>query len=832
MKRHGWRRAAATAAVFGTISTLAFGIAAEANTSWLQAGLLSGFARQLGFTLEPGPSPSIRFPDAGPYDQRLGYVELPAFIGRRDDRGFVVEQQARLSERHRKLVDRGVFPIFREKTRAGLTILDRHDESVFTARFPGRIYESFEAVPPLVVDTLLFIENRELLAPKAERRNPAVEWDRLAAVLPHALIQIADPGHKAAGGSTLATQIEKYRHSPDGRTDHAVEKLRQITAASLRAYLDGPDTTATRRRIALDYLNSTPLSARQGLGEINGLGDGLHGWFGTSFEHANRVLRASAESGEALAEKARVYRQVLSLLLAQRRPSWYLLGGREDLARLADAYLRLLLQAGIVDADLAKAALDQPLRFSDQPPPPAGVPFVDLKAANAVRTELLSLLGTGALYQLDRLDLTARTSLDLATQERVTELLHRLDDPAFVQEQGLHGHRLLSAGISGSKLIVSLTLFERGEGANQLRVQADNLDQPFDLNKGAKLDLGSTAKLRTLITYLEIVATLHGRLAGLPPSELKAAAGKAQDPLTAWAADRLAAHPDADLASLLSAAMARRYSASPWERFFTGGGVHQFANFQAEDNGRVMTLAEAMRNSVNLVFIRLMRDVVKYYMAQGTPADDLLADASHPLRRAYLERFADREGRTFLNQFHGELTSLSPDGALEHLAGQVRARPDRLAVVFRSVRPGANRSSFAELLRARMPGTSFSEREIDRLYDRYGPDRFSLNDRGYIAGVHPLKLWLAAYWQEQPDPARVPRCSKPAPRSVWRAMRGCSEPAARPSRTSASASCSRRRRSQESTKPGVGSAIPSSTSCRPTPPRSAARRIGPRRSPS
>ena len=755
MRRHGWRRAAATAAVFGTVSTVAFGIAAETNTSWLQAGLLSGFARQLGFTLEPGPSPSIRFPNAGPYDERLGYVELPGFIDRLNDRGFVVEQQARLTERHRRLIDRGVSPIFHEKTRAGLTILDRHAEPVFAARFPDRIYDSFEAIPPLVVDTLLFIENRELLVPEAERRNPAVEWDRLAAVLPHALIQIADPGHKAAGGSTLATQIEKYRHSPDGRTDHAVEKLRQIAAASLRAYLDGPDTRATRRRIALDYLNSTPLSARGSFGEINGLGDGLHAWFGTSFEHANRVLRAPAEAAETLVEKARIYRQVLSLLLAQRRPSWYLLGGREDLERLVDTHLRLLMQAGIVDGDLASAALDQPLRFSDRPPAPAGVPFVDLKAANAVRTELLTQLGLRGLYQLDRIDLSAQTSLDLAAQERVTELLRRLEDPAFVQELGLHGHRLLSAGTSGNGLVISLSLFERGEGANHLRVQADNLDQPFDLNKGAKLDLGSTAKLRTLITYLEIIAALHADLAGLSPGELKVAAAKAEDPLTAWAADRLGGHPDADLASLLSAAMARRYSASPWERFFTGGGVHQFANFQAEDNGRVMTVAEAMRNSVNLVFIRLMRDIVKYHMAQGTPAEELLADGAHPLRRAYLERFADREGRTFLGQFHGELAGLSADGALDRLAGEVRARSDRLAVIFRSVRPGAGRASFAEFLRGRMPGTSFSEREIDRLYDRYGPDRFSLNDRAYIAGVHPLKLWLAAHWQEHPDPTRA-----------------------------------------------------------------------------
>ena len=61
--------------------------------------------------------------------------------------------------------------------------------------------------------------------------------------------------------------------------------------------------------------------------------------------------------------------------------------------------------------------------------------------------------------------------------------------------------------------------------------------------------------------------------------------------------------------------MARRYSASPWERFFTGGGVHQFANFNADDNGRVMSVAEAFRHSVNLVFIRLMRDIVQYYQA-------------------------------------------------------------------------------------------------------------------------------------------------------------------------------------------------------------------------
>ena len=51
---------------------------------------------------------------------------------------------------------------------------------------------------------------------------------------------------------------------------------------------------------------------------------------------------------------------------------------------------------------------------------------------------------------------------------------------------GLYGHRLLEARRLGA-LIYSLTLYERGDGVNHLRVQADNLDQPFDINQGAKL---------------------------------------------------------------------------------------------------------------------------------------------------------------------------------------------------------------------------------------------------------------------------------------------------------------------------------------------------------
>ncbi len=46
--------------------------------------------------------------------------------------------------------------------------------------------------------------------------------------------------HSVIGGSTLATQLEKLRHSPEGRTHSPAEKLRQIASATLRSYQDGP----------------------------------------------------------------------------------------------------------------------------------------------------------------------------------------------------------------------------------------------------------------------------------------------------------------------------------------------------------------------------------------------------------------------------------------------------------------------------------------------------------------------------------------------------------------------------------------------------------------
>ncbi|MDP3565308.1 MAG: hypothetical protein Q8R70_12550, partial [Methanoregula sp.] len=138
-------------------------------------------------------------------------------------------------------------------------------------------------------------------------------------------------------------------------------------------------------------------------------------------------------------------------------------------------------------------------------------------------------------------------------------------------------------------MIYSFSLYEKTPVGNLLRVQTNNYNGPLNIDEQTKLDLGSSAKLRTLTHYLEIIKEIHDACAGMSDSEIKAfSAEKPLDPLTQWGIDYLKGNPNRDLQLMLAAAMERRYSAGPWERFFTGGGLHTFANFNKEDNNKVM----------------------------------------------------------------------------------------------------------------------------------------------------------------------------------------------------------------------------------------------------
>lgn len=731
----------------------------EIKTSKLQAHYLSEITKQLSFKVNPGASSAIRFPDFGPYDERLGYSLLPSSIARLQKAGYSITAQAESSPMMTQLEDYGLFSIYNEKTQAGLRILDQNNQPLFAATYPSHGYPNFEAVPPVVLYTLLYIENRELLKENDNTFNPAIEWDRLAFATLQMMARKLGADINVPGGSTLATQLEKYRHSENGYTNSILDKFRQMASASVRAYLLGPDTREMRRSIALAYLNSMPLAATAKLGEVHGLGDGLSAWFDADFAEINKLLSPTALNAaeQITPQQAQAYRQVLSILLSQRRPSYLLGPGYQALQNLTDKYLRLLADQGVISSALRDAALKettlQPVRTLQNQ-----ASFVtEKKTQSVLRSRLAHAIGVKSNYELDRLDLTVKTTLDFDAQQAVTKALHRLNETDGAKESGILGFRLLNTTTDLSPVIYSLMLYERSPSGNLLRIQTDNYDQPLDINEGVRLDLGSTSKLRTMVHYLELVTDVYQQYHELSLAELKQLEFHPRDFLSIWVIDQLKAKPDINLEDLLNQAIDKKYSASPGESFFTGGGLHTFNNFDKSENSRIMSVREALKTSTNLVFIRLMRELTYHHMYRPNGLARWLESPEDPKRQEYLHRFADNEGKVYLRRFYARYQGKSTAEALAMLTKRVYPKASRLTMLYQAIYPNPEQQDFAALsryLKAAMPTVHLSDEEIEELRAKYTPNTFDLQDQGYITKLHPLELWLVGYLSEHPTATR------------------------------------------------------------------------------
>ena len=731
------------------ILAIAGGIAVyyETQTSTLQAKYLSEFAAKLKFHSGPGASDSIVFPKKGPYDLRLGYVQIPTITEKLKQKGLSITSQARVSTELHRYATMGFNIPYQEKSQAGLHLLDAEGQTMYRMINPQRVYPDFAAIPDPVVQALLFIENRNLLSDAYPKVNPAVDWGRFSKAIMVKTGELVNINLPSMGGSTLATQTEKFRHSDSGITSSPTDKLMQMASASVRAYSHGEDTSTFRRQLVLDYLNSVPLSAAPGAGEVNGLGDGLFVWYGADFDELNRLLRQKEAKGEELERQARALKQVISLMIAHRRPSFYLVKGRNELAVLSNSYARLLAQGGYIPTALGDMVQTQPLFFRNFREDSAAPQLAVNKGVNVVRNRLSSLLDS-SLYDLDRMDMAVTSTIDSRLQEDVSWYLSNLQTPYGAAAMGLIGKYLLTPD-QAQALSYSFTLFEKTPAGNMVRVQTDTTETPFDINEGSKLELGSTAKLRTLVTYLEIIAELHNQLLRKKPEEIEEFNRRHPDILTTWVCNQLLLTPRMPIRTMLERAMERSYSANPEERFFTGGGLHVFGNFRKEDDGRVVTVTEALQNSINLPFVRIMQDIVGHTRAaQWENNRQVLLDDKDPRRKELLDKFIDSESRVFLGRYWNKYAGKKEKERLDILLAGMRPTLLRLSVIHRYLNPQADLATFSRFIREELPGAEVTEAKLAAMYDKYKPGAYNLQDLGYLASLHPLELWLLDYLRQ------------------------------------------------------------------------------------
>ena len=226
---------------------------------------------------------------------------------------------------------------------------------------------------------------------------------------------------------------------------------------------------------------------------------------------------------------------------------------------------------------------------------------------------------------------------------------------------------------------------------------------------------------------------------------------ESSDTLTRWAIDHLLPTGDKGLAAMLDAALERKYSASPHEQFFTGGGLHVFTTSSTEDDGRIISVREATRFSVNLVYIRLMRDIVRYTMFQ-TPGANILKDMDDPLREEYLRRFADKESREFLGRFYQKYKGKSASEIDELFYSDIRPTPLRLAAAYRYLNPQATPDQFAEFMEARLPGFGESASTPSApCMTATGPENIRWPTRATLRTSTRWNCGLARYLTTHPD---------------------------------------------------------------------------------
>jgi membrane peptidoglycan carboxypeptidase len=717
----------------------------EIQTSLLQSWFFTRTNEQLSYQLAAGRRAEIAFPRSAPFDDRRGYSKMAAFQSRLEAQGYQVTQQAQQSEKMVNLIKRGISPPYLEPPETGLDILGADAVSLFRHAQAEFLFAKMEDIPPLLVKTLLFLENRDLDHPASPWQNPAIEWDR---TFKATLMYIGSKLYlqvPVQGGSTLAVQLEKFRHSPNGRTESPAEKYRQVVGASLKAYREGWNTRAWRERIIIDYLNTVPLAGAPGYGEIHGLGEGLYAWFGMQLAEVVNALKTPGLTPG----KVRAFKHALTLLISVRAPTVFLVDERASLEEKVDQFTRLMARSGIIDWDFAAALQETPIKFIPAAPLPPQPSSGKNKAANAIRTTMMESLGVHNAYDLNRLHLQVRSTIDVPLQKKITDFLHSLSNPDVIKARGLNGERLLE-NADPKRVVYSFLLVESAPEGNLVRVQADNLATPFDFNKSVKLELGSTAKLRTITHYLELIADLHKELTVLDAAGLNAQAQQARDPLTKWAVETLQKEKAVSLETFLDLAMERKYSASPYEAFFTGGGLHHFENFERDDDKRILPMRDAFRNSTNLVFIRLMRDIVTYHRARlSYNSDAVLSDSANPDRRRMLQEIAEEESRTVLRRAYQAYHLQTEQQIVARLLGSKKNAERRLAILFFAWRIGTDEQALAAWLEKNQ--VSIKEQDVSKLFRAYDNPRLTPVDYAYLLSLHPLDLWCASEYRKNPE---------------------------------------------------------------------------------
>jgi hypothetical protein len=135
--------------------------------------------------------------------------------------------------------------------------------------------------------------------------------------------------------------------------------------------------------------------------------------------------------------------------------------------------------------------------------------------------------------------------------------------------------------------------------------------------------------------------------------------------------------------------------------------------------------------------------LVRYHSAQSLPLGEENDSLTAVRRKSSLQKFARREGETFLARYWKKYRNLSADSAIALYFQGFGSTPRRAAAAWKALHPDSSGAAFETYYRDLFALDSVtSPVGIASLVDRLRTESWTLADFGYASRTHPLELWL------------------------------------------------------------------------------------------
>ncbi len=647
----------------------------------------------------------IPIPDS-PRWKRDGMTYYPQLFNVLNNAGFQVDRETHLvlTPQAKKLFDMGIIPFnhYQGKAFSGLKIIDRHSELTYQYKHPNQ-FKDFENISPFILKALLVWENDKLRHMVFNEEQDDVELNYLIegpriikSVSEYVQYKITGEG-SYSGGSTLMTTLEKITNTPGGRTKSVNDKINQMIGAGLHLYGDNTESVdrgngkkAGVQKALVDFLNTVPMAGgpKSHSGELFGFGASYYAWFGYTIDELNQQLKSKNS-----VIRSQAYKNICSLIVSIRRPS-ELLRSPDVIDKQANLLLSRLNKKKLLNSALYVKSRAMKPAWNPQRNSRDKLDYALHRESSSARNQYTQFIRQAVakksgsaeakkinLQTVDAMPVSIEMTTDAQLEKNIRSVLDEMYTEFAQQSPFVQGRQkglLHSLSLDELKNIqYGVVVLEIDEN-RQWKLLANTDTQSnvvYNPAKQGRFQWGSTAKLRVLVNYLMIIhdeaLTLQSAIVELDDKEAKKLFNKYRKSsvtIKQLLASYIKKYPDASMEQVLNWAMSRRISANPDSKFLTGESWHEFHNYQKSDDRKNPNLWQMTTQSINLSFVRLMRDVVDYYIDQsGFDKVAILTNKKNPTRNKILNEAIEKEEQDYLDGLNYFIERVQ-DSFLEELA--------------------------------------------------------------------------------------------------------------------------------------------------------------------